>query len=73
MNDRRHAIHLDEKYAQPALIDLAAGAAAHEPRFDGTLTRVRTRGPAAAARMPSPPRSGIAPGPRPPSHVHAGA
>jgi mannose-6-phosphate isomerase-like protein (cupin superfamily) len=33
-------IHLDDKYGQLALIDVAAEAAAHEPWFNQTLTSV---------------------------------
>jgi mannose-6-phosphate isomerase-like protein (cupin superfamily) len=33
-------IHLDDKYGQLALIDIAAEAAAHEPWFNQTLTSV---------------------------------
>lgn len=40
MSDDRYDIHLDEKYGQSTLIDVAAEAAAHEPWFNQTLTRV---------------------------------
>jgi mannose-6-phosphate isomerase-like protein (cupin superfamily) len=33
-------IHLDEKYGQSTVIDIAAEAAAHEPWFNQTLTSV---------------------------------
>jgi hypothetical protein len=32
-------IHLEDKYGQLAVIDIAAEAAEHEPRFNQTLTR----------------------------------
>jgi mannose-6-phosphate isomerase-like protein (cupin superfamily) len=40
MTDARYDIHLDEKYGQLALIDVAAEAAANEPWFNQTLTHV---------------------------------
>ncbi len=36
----RYDIHLDDKYGQLALIDVAAEAARHEPWFNQTLTSV---------------------------------
>jgi mannose-6-phosphate isomerase-like protein (cupin superfamily) len=39
-SDDRYDIHLDDKFGQLALIDLAAEAAAHEPWFNQTLTSV---------------------------------
>jgi mannose-6-phosphate isomerase-like protein (cupin superfamily) len=39
MNDR-YDIHLDDKFAHLALIDVDAEAAAHEPWFNQTLTSV---------------------------------
>jgi mannose-6-phosphate isomerase-like protein (cupin superfamily) len=36
----RYDIHLDDKYGQLAVIDVAAEAAAHEPWFNQTLTSV---------------------------------
>jgi mannose-6-phosphate isomerase-like protein (cupin superfamily) len=38
--DDRYDIHLDDKFGQLALIDLAAEAALHEPWFNQTLTSV---------------------------------
>jgi mannose-6-phosphate isomerase-like protein (cupin superfamily) len=40
MSDEPYDIHLDEKYGQSTRIDVAAEAAAHEPWFNQTLTRV---------------------------------
>jgi len=38
--ERDYDINLDDKYGQLTLIDVAAEAAAHEPWFNQTLTRV---------------------------------
>lgn len=40
MASEPYDIHLDDKFGQLARIDLAAEAAAHEPRFNQTLTKV---------------------------------
>ena len=40
MTDERYDIHLDDKYGQSKLIDVAAEAAAHQPWFNQTLTTV---------------------------------
>jgi hypothetical protein len=39
-NDCRLRDHLDDRYGQLAVIDIAAEAAEHEPWFNQTLTRV---------------------------------
>jgi mannose-6-phosphate isomerase-like protein (cupin superfamily) len=40
MSNPSYDIHLDEKYGSMTLIDLAAEAAAHQPWFNQTLTKV---------------------------------
>ena len=40
MSEHDYEIHLDDKYGQLALIDVAAEAAAHAPWFNQTLTSV---------------------------------
>jgi mannose-6-phosphate isomerase-like protein (cupin superfamily) len=40
MTDARYDIHLNDKFGQLAVIDVAAEAASHEPWFNQTLTHV---------------------------------